>query len=282
MSLTHPVDHDVMSRKSCLFCQLPLAKSKEHVLPEWLLNHLGISDEAISPTHFTADGKVVSSRHHKLKNLVEGSICANCNTGWMSQLETEAKQILIPLMTGEREVVELKVDERVLLARWTCKTSYVLNSSSNYEPKVPPDHFGYMHKNVNSLPKSVAVVAQQHHGKSKFYWLQQQFSMSSGSHPYVSSQQEAHTLMKPTYKISLLLNKLLLLVAYWPWPEWSMILWPGIHIPMWPNKGPSGWYHQDPIPGGFPWDHSLEALTAFHQTLDIVRDDKTTSLPIKA
>ena len=185
-------------------------------------------------------------------------------------------------MAGEREVVELSREERLLLARWTCKTSYVLNSSSNYEPKVPADHLAYVYTNINSLPESVAVVAQQHHGVTKFYWLQHQFFMTSDVHPYINSPDEAKTLVKPSCKISLLLNNLLLLVAYWPWSGWRMVLWPGIHIPLWPNKGPVGWYPQDPIPGGFPWGDSLEALTAFHQTFGIVREDKAIMPPIKA
>lgn len=272
-----------MPHKSCLFCQSPLvSRSKEHVLPQWLLDHLDIKDEEVTPTHFTADGNVVSTRRHRLSNLVEGSICATCNNGWMSRLENDAKRILIPLMAGEREVVQLSREERLLLAQWTCKTTYVLNSSSNFVSNVPVDHFKFLHENVNSLPQGVVVVAQQNHGTTRFYWLQHQFFMKSDVHPYIDSLDEAQKLVKPSYKISLLLNKLILLVAYWPWPGWQMVLWPGIHIPLWPNKGRVGWYSQDPIDGGFPWFDSLESLTAFHQTLGIVREDQAARSPLKA
>jgi hypothetical protein len=263
-----------MAQKLCLFCQLPLAgKSEEHVLPQWLLNHLAIGNEDIRPTHFTAEGNVVSTRRHKLRNLVEGSVCSNCNNGWMSRLENDAKPILIPLMAGTREVVQLNKEERLLLARWTCKTCYVLNTSSNYHPKVPSNHLEYVHQNEKALPNNVAVVAQQQQGGLKFYWWQQQFFMKSDTHPYVTGYEEAQRLLKPSYKISLLLNKLLLLVAYWPWPAWRMVLWPGIHIPLWPHSGTVGWYHQDPLTEGFPWFDSLRAIHAFHQTFGIVRED---------
>jgi len=269
-----------MSRKLCLFCQLALVnKSEEHVLPQWLLDYLDIRDEAISPTCFAGDGNIVSTRRHKVHNLVEGSICDQCNTGWMSQLEERAKPILIPLMAGEREVVDLNKEDRLLIARWTCKTCYVLNSSSNYQHKVSSDHFEYLYKNLDSLPNSVAVVAQQHQGEARFYWLQHQFFLKSDLHPYVNGEDEARTLIEPSYKISLLLNKLLLLVAYWPWPGWHMVLWPRIHIPLWPNKGPVGWYHQAPLEGGFPWADSIQALGAFHQTFGIVRVDHAKTAP---
>ncbi len=270
----------LMSSRSCVFCQLPLMeRSKEHVLPQWLLDHLEIRDEKVNPTHFKADATVVSSRRHTLDNLVEGSICADCNSKWMSQLEEEAKPILVPLMAGEREVIQLSADERLVLARWTCKTAYVLNSSSNYEPKVPAAHFRHVRENVTSLPQFVAAVAQQHHGNSKFYWVQQQFLMTSDFHPYFGTLEEARTLIAPSYKISLLLKKLILLIAYWPWEKWRMVLWPRIHIPLWPNRGPVGWYPQNPIPGGFPWFDSVEAINAFHVTLGLIREDRAIPAP---
>jgi hypothetical protein len=196
----------------------------------------------------------------------------------MSKLEDDAKQILIPLMAGEREVVQLNKDERFVLARWTAKTAYVLNSSSNFVSNVPADHFKHVHMNLDSLPQNVAVVAQQHHGETRFYWFQHQFFLKSDIHPYVENTEEARALVQPSYKVSFLFRKLLLLVGFWPWPGWNIVLWSGIHVPLWPHQGPVGRYSKDPIAGGFPWFDSLAALTVFHQTFGVVRADRAAAL----
>src|SRR5688572_18801841 len=94
----------------CVFCGQQIAlgeRSREHVIPQWLLDHLGIRKAAITPAHTKPDGTLVSQRSHTLENLQEGRVCETCNTGWMSTLETEAMPLLIPLFAGEKTVVQL-------------------------------------------------------------------------------------------------------------------------------------------------------------------------------
>ena len=127
--------------KACIFCGVSLAgkASLEHVLPQWLLSYLGIKKKDITPTHWNPKGEVLSTRKHELGNLVEGRVCSTCNNGWMSALEAQAKALLIPLMEAETEVVKLTPDQRLCIARWTCKTAFVLNSASNFHKNVPPE-----------------------------------------------------------------------------------------------------------------------------------------------
>lgn len=264
-----------MGMKTCIFCQGTLEKaSDEHVLPQWLLDYLKIRGENISPTHYSLEGgvDVVSTRRHKSDNLVEGRVCSRCNNGWMSSLEGEAKPLLVPLMEAEKEVVELKPDERLRVARWAFKTAIVLNSASNFHKNVPPEHFSYPYANQDSLPPSVVVVGQQHHGDANFYWLQMPFVLTSGQAGDVSLD-EAKKLVAASYKISLQLKKLLLVVACWPWPGWKYVIWRGIHVPLWPAGGPVAFYGSDPLQEGFPWNDSLAALTAIHLTLAVRRND---------
>lgn len=263
-----------MGIKECIFCRaVPKKWSDEHVLPQWLLDYLKIRGEEISPTHhsFEGEGNAVSTRRHKVENLVEGRVCSECNNGWMSSLEGEAKPLLVPLMQGEKEVVELVPNERLRVARWAFKTAIVLNSASNFHKNVPPDHFTYLYANQDSLPPSVVVVGQQHHGETKFYWLQQPFILTSGQAGDVSMD-EAKKLVAASYKISFQFNKLLLVVACWPWPGWKYVVWRGIHVPLWPVRGPVGFYGSDPLQKGFPWNDAVEALTALHVTLAVKRN----------
>jgi len=75
-----------------------------------------------------------------------------------------------------------------------------------------------------------------------------------------------------SYKISLQLKNLLLLVAYWPDPGWRMIVWRGVHIPLWPVQGPVAWYDDDPIAAGFSWKDSRKAQAEFHMALALRYD----------
>ena len=262
--------------KTCIFCDAAIASkgSNEHILPRWLLDYLKIREEDVSPTHMNAHGQILSTRRHKLKNLVEGRVCPKCNNGWMSSLEAEIKPLLVDLMENEKEVVELEPDERLRVARWAFKTAIVLNSASNFHKNVPSEHFSYFYTNRDSLPPSVVVVGQQHHGKNKFYWLQQPFVLTSAQTGDISLD-EAKNLVASSYKISLQLKNLLLVIAYWPWPGWKYIVWRGIHVPLWPSSGPVFFYGNDPLEGGFSWGDSLAALIRFHMTLSVRHNDSS-------
>lgn len=260
--------------KVCIFCDTAIASkgSNEHIFPRWLLDYLRIREEDISPTHTNAQGQVLSTRRHKLENLVEGRVCLKCNNGWMSSLEGEIKPLLVSLMETEKEVVQLKPDERLKVARWAFKTAITLNSASNFHKNVPPSHFPYLYRVQDSLPPSVVVVAQQHHGDSPFYWLQMPFVLTSGQVGDVAIE-KAKDLVAASYRIGLQLKKLLLLVAYWPWADWRYIFWRGIHVPLWPTRGPVCFYGNDPLEERFPWRDSLAALITFHMTLSVRHTD---------
>src|SRR6266852_3789939 len=157
-------------QRSCIFCNSPLSgiRSQEHVFPQWLLDELGIGNVSISPTHFRPDGTVVSTRYHPVDSLREGRVCGPCNNGWMSNLEQQAQPFLSPLFTGARTVVELTSKERAILAKWTAKTAFVLNSASNYWKSVPAVHLSSCRVAEVVLPDRVATFAQQHHGTELF------------------------------------------------------------------------------------------------------------------
>jgi hypothetical protein len=53
-------------------------------------------------------------------NLVSRKPCVRCNTGWMRRLESEAKPILVPLMTGTP--LTLTPEQQLIIVRWFAKT----------------------------------------------------------------------------------------------------------------------------------------------------------------
>lgn len=253
--------------KLCAFCDTRLTRknrSKEHIIPKWLLDFLQIRDEKINPTHFSAEGKTQTTRNHTLDGLLEGKICKPCNGGWMSDLEQQAELILKPLITGERVLVELNENERQIVGRWTAKTAYALNSSSNYLKNVPVEHLKFIRTNTHSLPDKVSSYGQQHHGARSFYWIQ---SPTWLLHSVSESLEDISSeLNKCSYKIALQFGKLMLLIAYIPMDKIYPVLWKGIHIPLIPKAGKCGFYEAKE----FSWTDSEKALIEFHFGLQAI------------
>lgn len=259
-----------MNQKKCVFCDGDLfgKRSREHIFPQWLLDHLGIKDEEITPTHFSrTTGEFVSIRKHTLDDLLVGRVCEPCNTGWMSRLENEVKPSLISLISASKVITDLSANERLTIARWSAKVVYLLNFASNYHKNVPKNHYSYLYSHVDSLPENVAVLAQQHHGKSKFYWLQQaEWNVSIDNNVL---KEVTELLATQSYKVTLQFGKLMLIIAYLPSSSLRFVLWSGIHVPLWPNRGQIGWYEKEE----FPWDDSIKAIAAFHSGLQVAHVD---------
>lgn len=97
--------------RMCLFCgeYLSSGRSQEHVFPQWLLDELSIRAEQVSAVHIfqpedpVSDARVISKRSLTLENVREGRICADCNNGWMSDLENGCKEVLLDLIHGRRQ-----------------------------------------------------------------------------------------------------------------------------------------------------------------------------------
>jgi phage-related protein len=104
--------------------------------------------------------------------------------------------------------------ERQILRRWTAKTAYSLNSSSNYLKNIPEHHYRFIKANTNSLPSKVSSFAQQHHGKRAFYWIQSATWVLNGKSDDLA--EIARSLNSNSYKISIQFGKLLLLLSYLP------------------------------------------------------------------
>jgi len=245
----------------CVFCNIPIAgsRTKEHIMPVWLLKYLGIRKDKISPTHFNLDNgtKAITTRNHSLNSLV-APVCAKCNNYFLSHIEVSAKQIIIDLMECNNTIVDLNVDERFNLARWAFKTALTLNLGSNFIKNIPIEHYHYLYDNCTSLPDNVCVVAQQHHFNRPFYWVQ-------GSNWIVHNVKggEVGEDIHNSYKIGFQFKHLLLLVAFKSIPDYKFVIERGIHVPLYPVKGPIGHCENH----DFTWDDSIKALMGFYMGL---------------
>ena len=104
--------------RQCLFCEQP-AKSLEHIWPDWLLalvqrkpyrQRLGSGPEVTLRGDFKAR-----------------CVCRDCNNGWMSDLEGDARPVLSALMRDM--ALPLHQAEQQILGSWTLKTAIVLEAT---------------------------------------------------------------------------------------------------------------------------------------------------------
>jgi hypothetical protein len=121
----------------CAFCGKPGRPSREHVLAQWMRDVVGplpmerttyasgfdLLDDGRA---YASVGESVRVSRSSLLHQVTRTVCALCNNGWMSRLETAAKPILENLFSARRqnETRTLSPDEATVLARWAVKTSW--------------------------------------------------------------------------------------------------------------------------------------------------------------
>jgi hypothetical protein len=77
-------------------------------------------------------GHLLQPWHTTKPELTTKDICSNCNSGWMSDLETHTKPILGALIT--QKTVILNYDQQTLLATWCVKTAMVHETSRQCQP----------------------------------------------------------------------------------------------------------------------------------------------------
>lgn len=96
--------------RACIFCDSPLTgvRAKEHVIPQWLMAYLGITDDQLFlAVAQSVDNTILVDRKVDAASFVEGRVCENCNNGWMSDLETAAMELLKPLIEGRINILTL-------------------------------------------------------------------------------------------------------------------------------------------------------------------------------
>src|SRR6266446_8802805 len=229
-------------QNSCRFCGCQLrskkakagGKSDEHIIPNWLIDHLGVRDLTITPTVTdVASGRIVDLRKHAVSGFVAGTVCGACNNGWMSRLESDVKPVLIPLIEDPHRLENLNLIQRTLIARWTVKTAAMLNRASAYSAPgnsmsrpVPDDHLKEIMD--GRCPTGVAVVGCSYPSSKTLDWMQfGTWITPSNSIPLLEEDRNR------SYKIALAFCDLVLAVVYYPSAEYHYAVIEGHYVPLW-------------------------------------------------
>lgn len=106
----------------CIFCGSH-GLTHEHMYPDWMKNYIPRTAEyhttgvALVHPHCPEEQTTIRKRMGDFHARRIYCVCGECNSGWMSRLQQEAKPFLVPMLEG-REIVLHKRAQR-LLAAWT-------------------------------------------------------------------------------------------------------------------------------------------------------------------
>src|SRR5258708_1643614 len=207
--------------RACIFCGNPLTgvRAREHVIPQWLMEYLGIGEEQLYlAVAQSADDVVTNSRKHTAERFVEGRVCADCNNRWMSALETEAMPILKQLIDGTISLLSISNAERTIVSRWATKTAYVISHAAPLGKTPDPSHLRYMKENAGAVPPRVEEFRGQIVATGGFGQIQRNHC------PHLTNK--PHTKTPPpggTYKTALQFRNLMLFVAHSSAPNSELI-----------------------------------------------------------
>lgn len=117
-----------MGGRTCIFCgNRPV--TREHIFAQWIQRLAGIEGSKRGSVTFHTPGKAREKFFEAppLGRTVK-VVCAGCNNGWMSQLESAASRVLAPLFHGRSG--RLTKDDLALLSQWAFKTAFVIDAAS--------------------------------------------------------------------------------------------------------------------------------------------------------
>lgn len=99
--------------------------------------------------------KIYHQRDHTFSSFVMGNVCKECNTKWMSKLESQFKPLFEALYEEESPVIFSK-EQCLIFSRWALKTAIVLNYSVHYKKVIPLEQAHYLFLN-SDLPSNLKV-----------------------------------------------------------------------------------------------------------------------------
>jgi hypothetical protein len=142
---------------TCVVCEGSLQRgkrAKEHVIPVWLQDDLGVARSTVKSKVIGLPDSVYDfrvnvpqppmalkkDRQHHFPKLLAGNYCSECNNGWMSILEEETKPVLRRLL-ADPLATDVTQAEWLTIARWLLKTAFASEQSHSVGMViVPPSH----------------------------------------------------------------------------------------------------------------------------------------------
>lgn len=156
----------------CAFCGLDKRLSLEHVWPEWLLKHVPPPDPSERKIRSIGVFSSITGLDD-IQDRDEGprstpvlvrAVCEPCNNKWMSDLENEAKPVLVPLLDGRD--LRLKSEEADVLRRWAFKTVTMIEYTAGDRRAVTKEQRRYFFEH-RDVPPGVRMWIGRFHEQDR-------------------------------------------------------------------------------------------------------------------
>jgi len=155
--------------RACIFCG-KTPTTREHIFPQWVSRLL-----VKSPRGFPSKNRMIlrsgSGEHtwqsHEPINFVAKCVCADCNGGWMHDIEQSAQPVLTSMIMGQRTTLD--AEAQGVVATWIGLKAIV--GRYGHRPVDPVDRDWLDHFYVNHRPPETWYEwITGYVGKSPFYY----------------------------------------------------------------------------------------------------------------
>ena len=123
----------------------------------------------------SAFGEPISERQASPNSHTAGIVCAHCNNGWMSRLESSFKELL-PRLQTKMDPRLFSKRERRCISVWLIKTGIIAHWSSNYR-KILPSSFCRSAYKGTSIPAGTVIFGGNTQGIKTINWHQSNISI---------------------------------------------------------------------------------------------------------
>lgn len=160
----------------CLFCNQEKTLTAEHVFPDWMKEIIPEDKLVIN----LITGNNLKSWPSKPFEHTVKMVCGNCNNGWMSKLESDAKPIIKNLF--KLESYNLDKEKQETLAFWVQKTTLVACYSIPDSIKVDSQIYNELFLSKKPSSKILVNIAWRLPGYEKkeaygSFYIKQQLSV---------------------------------------------------------------------------------------------------------
>jgi hypothetical protein len=151
----------------CIFCQQKRKPSREHLWPRWAQDLLEQEErDQRVPHSIELHDRPAKRWDAPPFTATLKDVCRECNHGWMSQIEAEAKKYAEPLIRGGESML-IDPDAQWAISRWAYLKVLLFERVDTRQRLLPEHRYREMHESSQgepTLPADMSVFLATHAG----------------------------------------------------------------------------------------------------------------------